>query len=65
MNISLLHVTVIIDQMSHWITLIKTTVWKFVNFCITQILREINFGTFGTFKIAILTISEAPNFDFW
>ena len=32
---------------------------------ITQILREINFGDFGSAKFAIFTHSEALNFDFY
>ena len=36
----------------------KCTVWKFCNFPITQILREINFG-----DSAILTHFEVLNFD--
>ena len=40
------------------------TVWKFHDFFITQILREINFGDSRSAKSAILTHSEALNFDF-
>ena len=40
------------------------TVWKFHNFCITQIFREIIFRNFGGPKTAILTHSEAMNLDF-
>ena len=38
--------------------------WKFQNFTVTQILREINFGDSKSAKSAILTHLEAPNFDF-
>ena len=38
-----------------------TTVWKFHNFSITQILREINFWIFKSTKCAILTHLEALN----
>ena len=41
------------------------TVWKFQNFSITQILREIKFGDFGGPKNAILTHLEALNFDLY
>ena len=40
-------------------------VWKFQDFSITQILREINFGDFRTTKSSILTYFEAMNFDFY
>ena len=40
------------------------TVWKFHDFSITQILREINFGHSRSARFAILTQSEALNFDF-
>ena len=38
--------------------------WKFQDFSVIQILREINFGHFEATKTAILTISEALNFEF-
>ena len=41
------------------------TVWKFHDFSITQILREINFGEFRSAKSAIWTDLEALNFDFY
>ena len=44
------------------------TVWKFQNFSITQILREINFRDFRSAKSAILPLLETLNFDlyaFW
>ena len=41
------------------------TVWKFQNFSITQILREIIFRDSRSAKFAILTHSEALNFDFY
>ena len=40
------------------------TVWKFHDFSITQILREIKFADCGSAKSFILTHSEALNFDF-
>ena len=40
-----------------------STVWKFQDFSVTQILREINFGDFRSAKYAILTHLEALNFD--
>ena len=42
----------------------KHTVWKFQNFSITQILREINYGDSRGVKSAFLTHSETLNFDF-
>ena len=39
--------------------------WKFVDFSVSEILREINFGEFKVIKVVILTLSEALNFDFW
>ena len=41
------------------------TVWKFHNFSITQILREINFGDSTSTKYAILTHLEVQNFAFY
>ena len=38
-----------------------STVWKFHDFSITQILREINFGDCTSYKSAIL---KALNFNF-
>ena len=38
------------------------TVWKFQDFSITQIIREINFRNSGSWKTAIFALSEAPNF---
>ena len=38
--------------------------WKFHDFCIIQILREINFEDSQSAKLSILTHSEATNFDF-
>ena len=38
--------------------------WKFHDFSITQILREINLGDFRSAKSAILTHLEALKFDF-
>ena len=38
--------------------------WKFHNFSITQIIREINFEDSGSAKSAILRLLEAMNFDF-
>ena len=39
--------------------------WKFQDFSITQILREINFWDSQSAKSAILTHLEAPDFDFF
>ena len=39
--------------------------WKFHEFSITQILREINCRDFKSVKLAILTHLEALNFDFY
>ena len=39
--------------------------WKFHDFSITQILREINFEDSRSAKSAILTHLEALNFDFY
>ena len=39
--------------------------WKFQNFAIIQILREINFGDFTSAKSAILTHLEALNNDIY
>ena len=38
--------------------------WKFHNFSVIQILREISIGDSRSAKSAILTYSEALNFDF-
>ena len=43
----------------------RGTVWKFKNFSITQILREINFGEFKSAKSAVFAILEALNFCFY
>ena len=40
------------------------TVWKFHDFSITQILREINFGDSTSAKSAILTHLDVLNFAF-
>ena len=40
-------------------------VWKFHDFLITQILREIKFGYSRSAKTAILPHSEALNSEFW
>ena len=40
------------------------TVWKFQDFSITQILREINLWASRSAKCAILTLLEALKFDF-
>ena len=42
----------------------RSTVWKFQDFPVTQILREINFWDSKNAKLAILTHLEALNFDF-
>ena len=41
------------------------TVWKFTDFSITQILREINFGDSRNAKSAILTHLETLNFEIY
>ena len=41
------------------------TVWKFQDFSSTQILRDIYFGESRSSTTAILTYSEALNFDFF
>ena len=41
------------------------TVWKFLDFSITEILREIKFGDSRSAKSAILTHSDALNYDFY
>ena len=43
----------------------KYTVWKFHDFFITQILREINFGDFTSAKSANQTHLEVLNFAFY
>ena len=42
-----------------------TTMWKFQNFAITQILCEINLGDSTNAKSAILTHFEVLNFAFY
>ena len=44
---------------------ILNTVWKFDNFSIIHILREINFGNFRSTKSAMSTHLEVLNFDFY
>ena len=39
--------------------------WKFYDFAIIQILREINFGHSKSAKYAIFAILEALDFDFY
>ena len=41
------------------------TMWKFLDFCLIQILREINISDSWVSKPAILTILEALNFNFF
>ena len=41
------------------------TVWNFQDFCITEILREINFVNSRSAKSVILTQLGALNFDFY
>ena len=43
----------------------SSTVWKFDNFAITQILREIKIGGSRSAKSAIFAILEALNFDIY
>ena len=40
------------------------TVWKFQDFSVTLILREINFGVSRSSKTAIFVFLEALNFEF-
>ena len=40
----------------------SNTMWKFQDFSVTQILREIIFGESKSCKIAVFTISGALNF---
>ena len=49
----------------HEIKVDCTTVWRFHEFSITQILGEINFWDSRSAKSAILTHFEALNFDFY
>ena len=44
---------------------IEYTVWKFQDFCITEILREINLWESRGAKSAIFTHLEDLNFDFY
>ena len=39
----------------------ESTVWKFQNFSVTQILREINFGESKSHEFAVFAILEALN----
>ena len=39
--------------------------WKFYDFSITQILREVNFGDSRSVKSAILPHLQVLNFDFY
>ena len=39
----------------------QSTMWKFQDFSITQILREINFGELRSSKIEVFAILEALN----
>ena len=43
---------------------LRLTVWKFENFSVTQILREVKVGESRVAKFAILTHSEGLNFHF-
>jgi len=43
----------------------SSTAWKFYDFFITQILREINFGNSRSAKSAILPHFQVLNFDFY
>ena len=47
----------------HKITFLNHTEWKFHDFSIIQIFREINFNEFEGPKSVILTHLEALNFD--
>ena len=41
------------------------TAWKFHDFPITQIFRQLNFGDFRGANSAIVTLLETLNFDFY
>ena len=43
-------------------TSLHITVWKFQDFCITQIIREINFEHSRSAKTAIFALLRAVNF---
>ena len=43
----------------------ENTVWKFLDFSVIQILREINLGESRSAKFAIFTHLENANFDFY
>ena len=43
----------------------QSTLWKFQDFSVFQILREINFWESRSTKSAILTHLEAPKLDFY
>ena len=51
-------------QASAFKIITNCTVWKFQNFCITEILREINFEDSRSPKSAILTHLQALNWIF-
>ena len=53
------------DLVTRFSKILLATVWKFQDFCITQILHEINFGDSKSAKSVILTHFEALNFNFW
>ena len=46
-------------------SVLPTTAWKFHDFSITQILREITFSDTKSEKSAVLTHLKALNFDFY
>ena len=49
-------------QTMHYSTCFLYTVWKFENFAVTQILREVNFGDSTSAKSDISTHLEVLNF---
>ena len=44
---------------------LKSTVWKFQDFSVIQILREISFGKCRRAKTAVFAIFGAKNFGQW
>ena len=56
-----LPVTTIVDDYDRYVLNI---VWKFENFSVTQILREIRFGNFEVSKTDIFTFLAAQNVEY-
>ena len=53
------------DNFENVTSLLSKAGWKFQDFCITHILREINFVDSRSAKSAISTHLEAQNSDFY